>query len=53
METPDEMNQREIAEQLGLSRSMVQKIEEQAIQKILYILEKRNIKKEDLLGEWI
>lgn len=50
MNRPGVMNQREVAEVLGVSRVLVQKIEERAIQKILKILQERRIKKEDLLG---
>jgi DNA-directed RNA polymerase specialized sigma subunit len=44
------MNQREVAEQLGLSRAMVQKIEEQALAKVRMLLMMRRIYKDDLLG---
>lgn len=47
------MNQREVAEALGLSRAMVQKIEERALLKLRMVLIKRGILKEDFLGEWI
>ena len=47
------MNQREVAEALGLSRAMVQKIEERALLKLRMVLIKRGMLKEDLLGEWI
>jgi DNA-directed RNA polymerase specialized sigma subunit len=43
------MNQREVAEALGLSRAMVQKIEEKALNKIRLMLEKKKIKKEDYI----
>mgnify|MGYP003703978063 FL=1 len=43
------MNQREVAEALGLSRAMVQKIEEAALKKIRLMLEKKKIKKEDCI----
>ena len=43
------MNQREVAEALGLSRAMVQKIEEAALNKIRRMLEKKKIKKEDYI----
>ena len=43
------MNQREVAEALGLSRAMVQKIEEKALEKIRLMLEKKKIKKEDYI----
>ena len=43
------MNQREVAEALGLSRAMVQKIEEAALNKIRLMLEKKKIKKEDYI----
>ena len=46
------MNQREVAEVLGLSRAAVQKIEDRAFQKIRKIMEERKMKKEDYLGEW-
>ena len=49
MNRPGEMNQREVAEVLGVSRVLVQKIEERAFEKILKILEERKITKEDLL----
>jgi len=51
MNNNNQMNQREIAEALGLSRAMVQKIEEKALKKIRLILETKKIKKEDYLGE--
>jgi DNA-directed RNA polymerase specialized sigma subunit len=41
------MNQREVAEALGVSRSAVQQVERQAIKKILKVLAKRKIKRED------
>lgn len=47
------MNQREVAEILGLSRAMVQKIEERALLKLRMVLIKRGMLKEDLLGEWV
>ena len=47
------MNQREVAEVLGLSRAMVQKIEERALLKLRMVLIKRGMLKEDLLGEWV
>ena len=47
------MNQREVAERLGLSRAMVQKIEERALLKLRMVLIKRGMLKEDLLGEWV
>ena len=47
------MNQREVAEVLGLSRAMVQKIEERALLKLKLVLIKRGMLKEDLLGEWV
>ncbi len=47
------MNQREVAEALGLSRAMVQKIEENALKKLLKVLEEKNFKKEDLLGDMV
>ena len=47
------MNQREVAEVLGLSRAMVQKIEERALLKLRMVLIKRGMMKEDLLGEWV
>lgn len=50
METEDKsggMNQREVAEALGISRSLVQQLERQAIKKILKVLAKRKIKRED------
>ena len=50
METEDKsggMNQREVAEALGVSRSLVQQLERQAIKKILKVLAKRKIKRED------
>ena len=43
------VNQREVAEILGLSRAMVQKIEERALLKLRYVLIARGILKEDLL----
>ena len=43
------MNQREVAQALGLSRAMVQKIEEKALNKIRLMLEKKKIKKEDYI----
>lgn len=43
------MNQREVAEVLGLSRAMVQKIEERALLKLKYLLIQRGVLKEDLL----
>ena len=43
------MNQREVAEVMGLSRAMVQKIEEKALNKIRLMLEKKKIKKEDYI----
>jgi DNA-directed RNA polymerase specialized sigma subunit len=46
-----EMNQREVAEVLGLSRAMVQKIEERALLKLRMVLIQRGILKEDLIGE--
>lgn len=42
------MNQREIAEALGLSRAAIQKIEERAIQKFRAALLRKNIKITDL-----
>ena len=45
----DIVNQREVAEILGLSRAMVQKIEERALLKLRYVLIARGILKEDLL----
>jgi DNA-directed RNA polymerase specialized sigma subunit len=45
----DELNQREIAEKLGLSRASIQKIEEQALKKFRRELLRRNIKIADLL----
>jgi DNA-directed RNA polymerase specialized sigma subunit len=53
MDKPEEMNQREVAEVLGVSRALVQKIEERALKKIRDRLEKQGIKPEDFLGEWI
>lgn len=50
METEEKsggMNQREVAEALGVSRSAVQQLERQAIKKILKVLAKRKIKRED------
>ena len=44
------MNQREVAEVMGLSRAMVQKIEEKALNKIRLLLIQRGIYKDDLLG---
>jgi len=49
MNKPNEMNQREVAEALGLSRAMVQKIEENALKKIRMMLDKKKIKKEDYI----
>lgn len=49
MNRPGEANQREVAEALGVSRVLIQKIEERALEKIRKILEERKIKKEDLL----
>ena len=52
METKDEdnfkgMNQREVAEALGVSRTAVQQAEKRAMKKILKLLAKRKIKRED------
>jgi DNA-directed RNA polymerase specialized sigma subunit len=50
METEDKgngMNQREVAEALGISRTAVQQAEKRAIKKILKLLAKRKIKRED------
>jgi len=49
MNEKDELNQREIAERLGLSRTAVQKIEERAFKKIRRELLRRNIKIADLI----
>lgn len=46
------MNQREVAERLGVSRALVQKIEERALKKIRRLLAERGIKSDDFLGEW-
>lgn len=46
------MNQKEVADALGLSRAMVQKIEERALIKIRMLLMARGIYKDDLLGGW-
>lgn len=42
------MNQREIAEVLGLSRAAIQKIEDRALEKVRKALLYRNIKAKDL-----
>lgn len=53
METKDDdkqykgMNQREVAEVLGVSRATVQQAEARAMKKIQKLLAKRKIKKED------
>jgi DNA-directed RNA polymerase specialized sigma subunit len=50
IETEDKskgMNQREVAEALGVSRSEVQHVERQAMKKIMKLLAKRKIKRED------
>jgi DNA-directed RNA polymerase specialized sigma subunit len=50
METEEKskgMNQREVAEALGVSRSAVQQLEKQAMKKIMQLLAKRKIKRED------
>jgi len=50
METEDKskgMNQREVAEALGVSRSAVQQTEKRAMEKIMQLLAKRKIKRED------
>ena len=41
------MNQREVAEALGVSRSLVQQLERQARKKIRRLLAKTKIKRED------
>jgi DNA-directed RNA polymerase specialized sigma subunit len=41
------MNQREVAEALGVSRSLVHQLERQAMKKIMRLLAKRKIKRED------
>jgi DNA-directed RNA polymerase specialized sigma subunit len=41
------MNQREVAEALGVSRSLVQQLERQAMKKVMRLLAKRKIKRED------
>jgi DNA-directed RNA polymerase specialized sigma subunit len=41
------MNQREVAEALGVSRSLIQKVEKQAIEKVMRLLARRKIKRED------
>lgn len=41
------MNQREVAEALGVSRTAVQQAEKRAMKKILKLLAKRKIKRED------
>lgn len=51
MNRPGELNQREVAEALGVSRVLVQKIEERAFEKIRKILEERKINKQDLLND--
>jgi DNA-directed RNA polymerase specialized sigma subunit len=45
----NELNQREIAETLGLSRASVQKIEERALEKFRHELRRRNINFTDLI----
>lgn len=45
----DGINQKEVAEALGLSRTMVYHIEQTAMEKIRKELAKRNIKIEDLI----
>lgn len=50
METEDSyrgMNQREVAEALGVSRTAVQQAERRAMKKIIKLLAKRKIKRED------
>jgi len=51
METEEDknrgMNQREVAEALKVSRTAVQQAEKRAIKKILKLLAKRKIKRED------
>jgi DNA-directed RNA polymerase specialized sigma subunit len=41
------MNQREVAEALGVSRTAVQQAERRAMKKIIKLLAKRKIKRED------
>lgn len=45
----DGMNQKEVAETLGLSRTMIYHIEKQAVEKFKKALAKRNIDIKDLL----
>lgn len=45
------MNQREVAEILGVSRTAVQQIERRAFKKIKRYFAKRNINPKDFLGE--
>lgn len=44
------VNQKEVAEALGISRALVQKIEGDALKKLLDALKARKINKDDLLG---
>lgn len=43
------MNQREVADALGITRTAVQQAEKRAMKKIKKFLEERKIKKEDVL----
>jgi DNA-directed RNA polymerase specialized sigma subunit len=44
-----EMNQQEVADVLGITRTAVQQTEKRAMRKIARFLEERKLKKEDLL----
>lgn len=51
IKTEFRMTQDEVAESFGVSRNYIQQIEKRAMEKVRAELQKRGLKKQDLLGE--
>ena len=51
IKTEFRMTQDEVAESFGVSRNYIQQIEKSAMEKVRAELQKRGLKKQDLLGE--
>lgn len=47
----EEMTQAEVAKVFGVTRCAIQSTERKALEKLRKLLEKRNVKKEDYLGD--